>query len=228
MNEFYNDPRFHFADHARDLITGAAFIFMAIGLVLAASSVGAEWQSGTFASLLTWEPRRQRVLAAKLVAPVLGLLALAIPLMLLLEGGGWLAADLRGTTQGADAHLFWQIASQYGRVVGLLALVALIGAALAAVTRHTVAVLALVGGYLIAGEIVAGIASAWWRNHGLFAHLIAFVRGNYDYFTNTRTLGGLRMQQHFLHADSSAIIVAIIAAVAVVLAAVTLQRRDVA
>ncbi len=170
VNEFYNDPRFHFADHARDLITGAAFIFMAIGLVLAASSVGAEWQSGTFASLLTWEPRRQRVLAAKLVAPVLGLLALAIPLMLLLEGGGWLAADLRGTTQGADTHLFWQIASQYGRVVGLLALVALIGAALAAVTRHTVAVLALVGGYLIAGEIVAGIASAWWRNHGLFAH----------------------------------------------------------
>ena len=104
----------------------------------------------------------------------------------------------------------------------------LIGAALAAVTRHTVAVLALVGGYLIAGEIVGGIASAWWRNHGLFAHLLAFVRGNYDYFTNTRTLGGLRMQQHFLHAGSSAIIVAIIAAAAVVLAAVTLQRRDVA
>ena len=111
MNEFYNDPRFHFADHARDLLTGAAFILMAIGLVIAASSVGAEWQSGTFASLLTWEPRRQRVLAAKLVAPVLGVLALAIPLMLLLEGGGWLAADLRGTTAGADMHLFWQIAS---------------------------------------------------------------------------------------------------------------------
>ena len=70
------------------------------------------WRDGARAGL--GEPRQRAVL---------GLLALAIPLMLLLEGGGWLAADLRGTTQGADAHLFWQIASQYGRVVGLLALV---------------------------------------------------------------------------------------------------------
>ena len=69
MNEYFNDPRFHFADHPRDMLTAAAYIFMAVGLVLAASFVGAEWQAGTFASMLTWEPRRQRVLAAKLVAP---------------------------------------------------------------------------------------------------------------------------------------------------------------
>src|SRR3954469_3289779 len=70
---FVNDPRFHFADHARDLLTGAATILMAVAVVLGASATGAEWQSGTFASLLTWEPRRQRVLAAKLLAPVAGM-----------------------------------------------------------------------------------------------------------------------------------------------------------
>jgi hypothetical protein len=86
-NPYFQDPRFHFADRAKDLLVSAAFIFMLLGLVIGASFIGAEWQSGTFASLLTWEPRRQRVLVAKLLASVIGVGILATALTAALVGG---------------------------------------------------------------------------------------------------------------------------------------------
>jgi ABC-2 family transporter protein len=226
-NPYYNDPRFHFAEHAKDLLTGAAFILMAVGLVVAASSVGAEWQAGTFASLLTWEPRRQRVLAAKLVAPVIAIAVLAVTLGAVLVAGAVVAANTRGTMDGTTSHLVGQLFVMAARVVGLVALVTLMGAALAAFTRHTVAVVAVVGGYLIAGELVGAIVSEWWRNHGLAAQLVAFVQGDYRYSVHTRTLSGDVFTNHFLHAGGAALIVSALAALAVVTASVTLGRRDV-
>jgi hypothetical protein len=227
-NPYFQDPRFQFAEHAKDVLTGAAFIFMLIGLVLAASAVGAEWQAGTFASQLTWEPRRQRVLAAKLVAPVAVTTVLSLVLGSVLVAGAVVAAQTRGTMDGTTSHLVGQLIVQAVRVLGLIALVSLLGAALAAFTRHTVAVLALVGGYLVAGELVGAIVSEWWRNHGFVAHLIAFVRGSYPFTVHTRTLAGDQYSQHFLRAGSGAVLVSALAAGAVAIAAITLARRDVA
>ena len=31
LNEYYQDPRFHFAEHAKDLLTGTAYILMMVG-----------------------------------------------------------------------------------------------------------------------------------------------------------------------------------------------------
>jgi len=38
-----------------------------VAWVIGASSIGAEWQARSITTLLTWEPRRARVLAAKVV-----------------------------------------------------------------------------------------------------------------------------------------------------------------
>ncbi len=38
-----------------------AFIYIVIGLVIGSTSVGADWQSGSIGTLLTWEPRRFRL-----------------------------------------------------------------------------------------------------------------------------------------------------------------------
>jgi hypothetical protein len=225
---FVNDPRFHFADHARDLLTGGATILMAVAIVLGASATGAEWQSGTFAALLTWEPRRQRVLSAKLVAPVVGMTAITAVVLPLLVAGGWVAARTRGTTAGTNGHVWAQLAAQYGRSVGLLALVTLIAAGLGAVARHTVAALAVVGGYLVAGEIVGGVVSRWWHTHALAAHLYALMQGTWTYTKVTVTATGEQPQLHTLHAAGAAVLVAVIAALAAVAASATLARRDVA
>lgn len=224
---FLNDPRFHFAEHGRDLLTGGATILMALAVVIGASSTGAEWQSGTFAALLTWEPRRQRVLAAKLVAPVAGMTLLSALVMPLLVGGGWLAAHARGTTAGTNGHVWAQLAAQYGRSVGLIAIVTLLAAGLGAVARHTVAALAVVGGYLVAGEMVGGVVSRWWHTHGLAAHLYALMQGTWTYSKVVVTPTGQQLQLHTLHAAGAAVLVSVVALVAVVAASATLSRRDV-
>ncbi len=230
FNPYFNDPRFHFADHAEDLLLGAGYILMSVALIVAASAVGAEWQAGTFASLLTWESRRQRVLAAKLLAPVLAMTVVTAVLLTVLEAGAALAADLRGTLELTTGHLMRQVAVMGGRVVGLVALVTLIGGALAAFTRHTVAVVGVVAGYLVAGEIVGGIVSTWWRQHGLAAQLLALVQGRLSYYVDPprgvdrNTWNG----QRFLHAGPAALIVVTIAVILVGTASVALHRRDVA
>jgi ABC-2 type transport system permease protein len=224
---YVNDPRFHFADHARNMLTGAATILMAAAVVLGASAIGAEWQAGTFASLLTWESRRQRVLVAKLAAPTIVVAVLAAITMPLLVAGGWLAAHLRGTTAGTTGHLWSLLAAQYGRSVLLVALVALIAAGLAALTRHTVAALGVVGGYLVAGEIVGGLVSKWWQTHGLVAHLYAFMRGTWSYTTVTLTPTGDSVRTHQLHAAGAAVLVAVLTAAVVAAASTLLSRRDV-
>jgi ABC-2 type transport system permease protein len=224
---YVNDPRFHFADHAQDLLTGTTTILMAAAIVIGASTIGAEWQSGTFGSLLTWEPRRQRVLAAKLLAPVLAMSALTALILPLITAAAWLAADLRGTTAGTTGHIWAMQAAEYGRAVGLIALVTLIGAGLAAVTRHTVAAVGIVGGYFVGGEVVGGVVSSWWRQHGLFAHLVAFMRGTWVYSKRELTGRGEAFHEHTLHAVNGAVVVAVLAVVAVGSAAVVLSRRDV-
>jgi ABC-2 type transport system permease protein len=229
-NPYFVDPRFHFADHAKDLVTGSAFLLMAAGLIVAASSVGAEWQSGTFASLLTWEPRRQRVLVTKLLAPVFAMAVTGAVVMLLLESGAALAAGSRGTLELTTTHLTGQVAVMAARVLGLVALVTLIGGALAMFTRHTVAVVGVVGGYLVAGEIVGGLTSSWWRNHGLAAQLLAFIQGRYAYYLAppTGVDPGTWRGERYLHAGWASVIIIALAVTVVGVASATLSRRDVA
>jgi ABC-2 type transport system permease protein len=229
-NPYFNDPRFHFADHAKDLIIASTYLLMAVGLILAASFIGAEWQAGTFAALLTWEPRRQRVMAAKLLAPVIAVTVMAAVLMLILESGAALAAEVRGTLELTTSHLVGQVAVMGARVLGLIALVTLIGGAIAVFTRHTVAVVGVIAGYLIGGEIVGGIASTWWRNHGLAAQLLAFIQGHFSYYVepppgvDPASWNGQRL----LHAGPASLIVIAITGALVVVASVALSRRDVA
>lgn len=58
---------YHLARY-RDVAEGLSGIFIAILLVLGATSAGAEWHAGTVTTQLTWEPRRGPLLLAKVVA----------------------------------------------------------------------------------------------------------------------------------------------------------------
>jgi ABC-2 type transport system permease protein len=228
-NPYFQDPRFHFADHVGDLLEAAAFIFVLLGAVIGASFIGAEWQAGTFGSLLTWEPRRQRVLTAKVTAAVLGVAVLTTVITAVLVGGAALAADLRGTMDGTTTHLMGQVGVKAARVLGLVALFTVIGATLAAFTRHTVAAVAVLGGYFVGGEMVGAIVSRWWHNHALGAQMLAFIQGRYAYYvpappgTDQSTWNGDR----YLHAGGASVVVICIALGFAAVAALTLHRRDV-
>ncbi|HEX2040290.1 MAG TPA: ABC transporter permease subunit [Acidimicrobiales bacterium] len=133
-------------------------VFLAIGGLLAgASTVGAEWRAGTIATLLTWEPRRTRVAAAKLLAA--GLLAFLIAFVLLaLFCLALLPAGLRGSTAGTDASWLSGLVVGMLRGSALTALTAVFGAGVAMVGRNTAAAFGVAFAYLVIGE---NVVRAW-------------------------------------------------------------------
>ena len=100
----YSDPRFVYVREAPDLLRAGIVIAALLAFLLSASVIGAEWGSGMFASLLTWEPRRWRVLAAKTAAAfvcftVVG--GLIVGFQLLASAG---LAETRGTFDGVTSE----------------------------------------------------------------------------------------------------------------------------
>lgn len=111
----------------------AAFFppLLGFGLVVGASHVGAEWSSRGVTNLLFWEPRRVRVIAAKLLSVALTVFSVSATLLLVTTQ--LLAAAVPGRL-GADRLLLLSL-----RMAILIAIAALLAATIAAVARSTTA-----------------------------------------------------------------------------------------
>ena len=57
-----------------DILEGISSITSIIGLVVGASVVAVSWQTGTISTILTWEPRRLRWFAARVLMIAAGVL----------------------------------------------------------------------------------------------------------------------------------------------------------
>jgi ABC-2 type transport system permease protein len=251
---YYVDPRFSFHDHVRDLIGGGVSIAAMVALIVSASFIGGEWQAGTYGVLLTWEPRRLRVHAAKLLAALLGCLAIAAVAIGLLVGVGALVAATRGTFDtvlqdtafqgsgvdggpvqqviGTAQHFTRGVWAMYGRGLVVVGLLSLVGAALATLTRSTVAALGAAIGYLIVGEAVLGsIHGGDWRHHLLQIRLAALVNGKESWVVPVRGSDGSESfdprNLHVIHALPAGVTIGALALILVLLAAWFLERRDV-
>lgn len=129
-------------------LKGTAFILIVLGLTIGASSVGADWQVGTMAALLTWEPRRIRVFLVRVAVVVVSVFALAVALQSVLSVALSAAAALRGTTVDTGGSWFAGVVWTVLRIAGASALGAWIGVTLAMVGRNTAAALGVAFGYL--------------------------------------------------------------------------------
>jgi hypothetical protein len=148
----YRDPRYSFAEHAPNVVVGLVVAVSLLGFVTGASFIGAEWASGTMASLLTWEPRRLRVLAAKLGAGIVVLVVVGAVAIGLGLAGSWLIAATRGTTAGTTSHAVNLMIARGARGLLLVGLLTGAGCAIAGFTRHTVAALVATVAYLVIVE----------------------------------------------------------------------------
>ena len=126
---------------------GSAGPLVVVALLLGASLVGADWHSGQLATQLLWEPRRLRVLAAKVTVAAVAITVGVLAAQALLGAALLPAALLRGSTAGATAGWFGEVAGAALRVAVLAGLAAGIGACLASVGRRTAAALATVAVY---------------------------------------------------------------------------------
>ena len=155
------DRRFHLTALAVAL-EGTSPVLIIAAWLLGASFIGADWHAGTVTTLLTWEPRRLRVMMAKLAGCLTVVFLLVIAVQILLAGGLALAAAVRGTTEGVDVAWMRHTAGIALRVAVLSGVGSAIGFAIASVARNTAAALGLGFGYTVIVEnLVRGLRPQW-------------------------------------------------------------------
>jgi ABC-2 type transport system permease protein len=180
------DPRFRLTA-VKDVLAGTSGFLITLLLVLGASFVGAEWHAGTMSTFLTWEPRRVRVFAAKILAAaafaLVGFLIVQVLLALALVP----AAALRGTTKGAD--LTW-LGSTFGMQIraALMASVAAgIGLSLASIGRNTALALGVGFVYFSILEPFLRVVRPGWQSWFLSDNVATFVSGESSGFIEGRS-----------------------------------------
>jgi hypothetical protein len=144
------------------ILEGVASITSIIGVVLGASFVAASWQTGTITTILTWEPRRTRWFASRILVASGGVFVLVLVLVVFLSLGIWAVASFRGSTIGVDGALWSDVALTWGRMAAIAAVAASIAGAVAAVGRHTSAALGVLFVYAAVVEsLIRGLRPLW-------------------------------------------------------------------
>ncbi len=166
--------------HAATGVGGGALAvlggFAVLFLIIGATAGGAEWSAKTMPALLTWEPRRMRVLTTKVlvldaVTLVLAAGAAAVWFVLAL-----LIAHFHGDWSGRPSNFWSLLAAQEGKGLLLAAVTATTGFALASLMRSTGAVLGVAFAYLVLVEnavrIFAPKLSPWIIGNNVAALLL--------------------------------------------------------
>lgn len=226
--DFYRDPVFHFGPQARSFAAVAVGFTAAAVVVLSVGAIGAEWAAGTFAALLLWEPRRIRVLGAKLAAiTILGVLGTAAALAVMFSAA-WLIAATRGAFDTGAWRPAVHALQLGGRGLAMVALLGLVMAGLATVVRSTAGALGIVAGYVVGVENVLRIWKPQWTRWQLGPNLVGLVNGEVPLEPTRPPAGSTAYSGVFLlHANRAALYLGVLAAVVVLAAVTILRRRDV-
>jgi ABC-type transport system involved in multi-copper enzyme maturation permease subunit len=138
-------------DQLAMVLKASAFPLIVLGLVVGASAVGAELQTGSMTTLLTWESRRIRVLVVRLVVIAVTVFIVVAVLESFLGAGFAAAAWARGSTT-VPSGWFSEVEGVLARVALFATAMAVIGAAIATIGRNTAAALGAVFIYLALAE----------------------------------------------------------------------------
>jgi ABC-type transport system involved in multi-copper enzyme maturation permease subunit len=152
------------------------------GWLLGGALIGADWANGTMAMTLTWEPRRSRLLAAKLCAAGLVTFLLSVALL-----GTLVLGLLVVKTRGLDLipSDFWpNVGIASFRVALASAAAAVAAGALAFIARSATFAVAAVFVYLVVVEGPVHLRLPSIANWLIVENAIAWTRG-----TTTRPLG---------------------------------------
>jgi ABC-type transport system involved in multi-copper enzyme maturation permease subunit len=162
VEDFLTVGPFSFVDNAQAGALAFAGASAVLVFLVGATWIGAEWSSRSIVALLFWEPRRYRVLAAKVtvLAGAAALLAVAAQASWLAMAGIWSAAAGDGQTVREG---FWgDLVATGGRATLAVVLVALLGFGLTSLVRNTGAALGIGFVYFaIVESVVAGLRPHW-------------------------------------------------------------------
>jgi ABC-2 type transport system permease protein len=210
------DRTFHLRQLDEVLRTTAALLIIAAFLV-GASSIGADWQAGVVATVLTWESRRWRVFGARLLA-LTGTVLVVVALWQLVLGAVLTPLALAQDATDATGGTWLRGVTGLGLRISLVAAGAAgLGFALATAGRSTAMALGAGFAYFFVFENVVGSQFEPLRPWLVLWNAIVFAKGQYEAGGDVpgRTV------------TAAAAILAVWAAAAVTLAGAHFRRRDV-
>jgi hypothetical protein len=196
------------------LLLPASLLFFG-GLVAGASLIGSEWQTGSFVTFLTWEPRRARVYLTKALVYAGLAFVIAFVLLILFALALYPTAAIKGSTEGMTSEWFTSVFAAMARMSAITAFAAGVGSALAMIGRRTALALIMVFVYLFIVESLFGVWQKDLRPWLLATNIAVFMTGNdisNEEFSRSTTTAGLTLLAY--------------SAVFVTLAALAFRRRD--
>ena len=210
-----HDPRFH-RKRLGGILKGFGGVFALLGLALGATLVGAEFASRGMTTLLTYEPRRLRVLAAKVVTGLASMTALAFVSLVAITLVTLPALQLHGAPVVHGDPSWAGVAGYIGRGTALVGIATAIGMAIATLGRTTAAALGAAVAYIVVLEYILGAFLKSWRPWLLLGNIIVFVSGKSSTDVSGRSVLG------------AGIFLAVVAVGLLALAAVSFRQRDIA
>jgi ABC-2 type transport system permease protein len=195
-----------------------AVICAIAAFVLGATAAGAEWAAGTMQALLFWEPRRIRVVLAKVLALVGVIAALVAAAAAVLTGAALLAGVLRGTTDGLTGDVWTSLLLLVLRAVGIAGFAAVLGFAIAFGSRFTAAAVGVGFVYFAVLEQLLLVWKEW-----LVRYLIGPLLGSWLNYGLTEEAGFVTT----VSGPRAGLTLAVYAAVILTVAALWFRQRDV-
>ncbi|WP_405064197.1 ABC transporter permease subunit [Kribbella sp. NBC_01505] len=228
--EDYGKPQAKFAELIPNLLQGSSYFLLFAGFLIGASFVAAEFSSGAIGNWLTFEPRRMRVYGSKIAAAGLWFVPVAVVITGVVTLGTYLITAQLGSTAGTD----WSdVIGTAVRVVVTTAMGAVLGSVVGLILRHTAAAIGVVMGYIVLVEAVFGSFLQSAQPWLLGKNFDAFVLHDTTYYLNNckvQTNDGnyvCETIEKTLTFEHGAWYLGILTLVAVLLAGVIFQRRDV-
>jgi ABC-type transport system involved in multi-copper enzyme maturation permease subunit len=230
---YYSSSTFHLWD-LDNWLQGVSFLLVAGALAMGASFVGAEWHAGSMTTLLTWEPRRLRVLVAKTIAIAAVAFVVTIGLQAALSLVLTLVAVTRGDTAETGGAWLWSVVGSGLRISATASIASVMGLAVAMIGRNVSAAL---GGIFVYVAVIEQIFRAIRMKFGMWLlgdNVAVFITGRprtfYDQTVTSFPGGGQSMavsQPNVRTVGQAAVIVGLYAVVLLVAAAWSFRARDV-
>jgi ABC-type transport system involved in multi-copper enzyme maturation permease subunit len=202
-------------DDMKGTIQGTTVPLVLACWLLGSSFVGAEWRAGTMTTLLTWEPRRWRVILAKTVAAAIGGAVFYFVMQCALAGM-LLPGALKHGSSTVDAAWLHALGGIIGRGAALAAMAAVVGLAIGSIGRNTAFGLGV--GFVYIAILEGGLLGNFFpgmRRWLLVGNSIIFVSGRHDVEVAGRSVLG------------AGLVLAVYAAGAFLVAAAVFRNSDV-
>jgi hypothetical protein len=141
-----------------DGILTVAALFLALGAAICGASVaGAEWKAGTITTVLTWEPSRLRLHAARTMSAAILAFLIGTALQVVFLAALLPAVWAHGNSAGTDGEWWSSLLFAMVRISFVTALVAVLALSIATIGRNTVAALVAISAWaLIAEGLIRG------------------------------------------------------------------------